>query len=64
MIEINLKEFNLIFNIQCDKILLSKKEKPMKKIFDFFRNIFCGKELTAEEEREMITKLVEKIKEI
>lgn len=54
----------MIFNIQCDRILLSKKEKPMKKIFDFFRSIFCGKELTAEEEREMITKLVEKIKEI
>lgn len=36
----------------------------MKKIFNFFKNIFCGKELTAEEEREMITKLVEKIKEI
>ena len=35
----------------------------MKKIFDFLKNIFCKKELTAEEEREVIAKIIKKIRE-
>lgn len=35
----------------------------MKKIIDFFVNLFNRKEITAEEERELITKIIKKIKE-
>ena len=35
----------------------------MKKIIDFFINLFDKKEVTAEEERELITKIIKKIKE-
>lgn len=35
----------------------------MKKIIEFFRNIFTKKELTAEEEQELINKIILKIKE-
>lgn len=35
----------------------------MRKIIEFFKRIFCTKELTAEEEREVLTKIIKKIKE-
>lgn len=35
----------------------------MKKIIEFFKNIFANKELTAEEEKELINKIILKIKE-
>lgn len=35
----------------------------MKKIINFFINLFNRKEMTAEEERELITKIIKKIKE-
>lgn len=35
----------------------------MKKIIDFFVKLFNRKEVTAEEERELITKIIKKIKE-
>lgn len=35
----------------------------MKKIVDFLRKIFKKTEMTAEEEQELITKIIKKIKE-
>lgn len=35
----------------------------MKKIIDFFRYLFLKKEMTAEEEQEVINKIIKKIKE-
>lgn len=35
----------------------------MKKIMSFLKKIFNKKEMTAEEERELITKIIKKIKE-
>lgn len=35
----------------------------MKKIIEFFKKIFIKDEMTAEEERELITKIIKKIKE-
>ena len=35
----------------------------MKKIIYFFMNLFNKKEVTAEEEKEIITKIIKKIKE-
>lgn len=35
----------------------------MKKIIEFFRNLFFGKEMTPEEEQEVIGKIIKKIKE-
>ena len=35
----------------------------MKKIIDFFINLFNKKEVTPDEERELITKIIEKIRE-
>ena len=35
----------------------------MKKIIEFFKKIFIKDEMTAEEERELITKIINKIKE-
>lgn len=35
----------------------------MKKIVEFFINLFIQKELSAEEEREVISKIINKIKE-
>lgn len=35
----------------------------MKKIIDFLKRIFIKNEMTAEEERELISKIIKKIKE-
>lgn len=35
----------------------------MKKIIEFFRNLFFREEMTAEEEQEVISKIIKKIKE-
>lgn len=35
----------------------------MRKIIEFFINLFNRKEMTAEEEKELITKIIKKIKE-
>ena len=35
----------------------------MKKIIEFFKKFFCKEKMTAEEERELITKIIKKIKE-
>lgn len=34
----------------------------MRKIIDFFKTLFNKKEMTAEEEREVIIKIIEKIR--
>lgn len=35
----------------------------MKRIINFLKNLFNRNEITAEEERELITKIIKKIKE-
>ena len=51
----------LIFDMQCDKILV--EEELMIKIIDFFRKLLDPYYLTYEEQQEIVGKIMKKIRE-